>query len=153
MRAIATSLSVSLILALFSTAMPAHACKLAEEAYDLKAFLAKKDPKQVVFLGKVTSVVSLPASPLLLVDQNFEFETTRWWRGTPREMVSGRGYVAKPTGSSCDGVFDFSVEAGAEWLIVGYVENGRVHPMSMLSKRLANGDVPKDVLHILDAHQ
>lgn len=153
MHAFAILLSAALSLILFSAAIPAHACKLAEEAYDLKAFLAKKNPKQVVFLGKVTSVVSRPASPSLLVDQQMEFETTHWWRGTPRKFVSGSGYVEKPTGSSCDGVYDFSVEAGAEWLIVGYIQDGRVHPMRMLSKRLANGNVPKDALRILDAHQ
>ncbi|NHZ61315.1 hypothetical protein [Massilia genomosp. 1] len=153
MHASATLLSFSLGLSLFSALIPAHACKLAEETYSLNAFLAKKDPKQVVFLGKVTSVVSLPTPPSLLVAQNFESETTRWWRGTPRKRVSASGYVEEPSGSSCDGAFDFSVEAGAEWLIVGYVEDGRVHPMPMLSKRLTNGGVPNDVLHILDAQQ
>ncbi|NHZ99428.1 hypothetical protein [Massilia sp. CCM 8734] len=153
MRPITTLLFASLALPLISAAIPAHACKLAAEAYDLTAFLAKKDTRQVVFLGKASSVESLPTAPGLLVHQKITFETTRWWRGAPSKMVSASGIVEKPMGSTCDGEFDFSVTAGAEWLIVGYVEDGKVHPMPKLSERLTNGEIPRKVLHLLGAGQ
>lgn len=150
MHAIAQVLSSFVVLILISVAIPVHACKLAAEAYDLEAFLAQKKPGQVVFLGTVTSAESLPASEYLLVDQKIEFEATRWWRGTPWKIISGRGRIAKPTGSSCDGAFDFSVEVGQQLLIVGNLDDGKVYPSPMLSHRLSNGEIPKEVLRILD---
>jgi hypothetical protein len=153
MPLIATSLSRFLALICLGAALPAHACKLASEAYDLNAFLDARKSGQVVFIGTVTSVESLPPSEYLLVDQRFAFETTRWWRGTPRQTISGRGYISKPTGSSCDGHFDFSAKGGQLWLIVGNVVGGEVRPSTLLSQQLTDGEVPQEVLRILDAHR
>lgn len=83
--------------------------------------------------------------------QEIEFETTRWWRGKPRATVVGIGTIEKPSGSSCDGILNFWAKPGQEWLIVGYLKDGQIHPLPLMSQGIENGEVPPEVLRILGA--
>jgi hypothetical protein len=114
----------------------ALACKLDAAAYDLRQFLKKAEPGQVVFLGRVAAVVNAEPDADLLTDQRIQFTAIRWWRGSSRPSVAARGTVARPMGTDCDGTWDFSVATGEKWLIVGYEENGVIRPSRLLSKRL-----------------
>ncbi|NRR31210.1 hypothetical protein HSX11_13560 [Oxalobacteraceae bacterium] len=128
----------------------ASACKLGAAAYDLQAFLEEPGISKVVFVGKVASVSNVQAAKGLLVDQRIEFAATRWWHGAPRASVTGRGKAEKPLGTDCDGNWNFLVSAGDEWLIIGYEQNGLVHPSGLLSRKLINGTLPKEEANILN---
>ena len=150
MSALIKTLAATFVINLLFFSSPADACKLGAAAYDLEEYLNENKPNQVVFVGKVVSVEVVKPSPRLLLDQKIEFEVDRWWRGAGQKSVSVRGMVEKPTGTSCDGQFDFSVKSGEEWLIVGYIHDGVVDPMTLLSLRIKAEAIPEDTLKILN---
>jgi hypothetical protein len=121
-------------------------CTLAPEAYDLEAFL--KARSAVVFLGTVESLKE--SHTKAAVEQEIYFKTKHWWRGTPKNNVTAYGVTTKISASNCDGFFDFSVEAGEEWLIVANLLNGEILPSRLLSRKVKYGIVPADIIKLLE---
>ncbi|MFZ6819999.1 hypothetical protein [Undibacterium sp. Ji22W] len=142
-------LSIFLVLILALLAKEAIACKLAPKGYDLKVFLASREPGQVVFLGKVISIDPIPSSSSSISTQKISFQVSRWWRGQARDVVIAIGVQGSAKGTSCEGVFDFSAKIGQEFLVVGYEENGEIRPSKQLSKELEGDKLTKDILALL----
>jgi len=119
----------------------ASACTIAPEFRDLDAFLKAKEDIQVIFLGRVKSVVELPQESDT-TEWNITFEAGKWWRGIPQEFPSVLGGARTRARSTCEGVDDFSAKEGEQWLIVGTSSDGKIHPVRWLSTRLENGKLP-----------
>ena len=43
---------------------------------------------------------------------------------------------------ACNGAFDFSVQKGEEWLVVGHRRNGVVRPFRDMSAPITDGKIP-----------
>lgn len=142
-------LSIFLVLVLVLFARESIACKLVPKAYDLKVFLASREPGQVVFLGKVVSIDPIPSSSSSNSTQKISFQVSKWWRGQARDVVVAIGVQGSAKGTSCEGVFDFSAKIGQEFLVVGYEENGEIRPSKQLSKELEGDKLHKDILALL----
>ncbi|MBV8634163.1 MAG: hypothetical protein JO002_06710 [Burkholderiaceae bacterium] len=140
-----------LFLTALLTTLPyaAFACKLSAEATDLTAFLMAKNESQVVFLGKVKSVQALPRTSNE-TNQDITFEASKWWRGTPQNLVLALGAEDTMAGTDCAGIFDFSAQEGEQWLVVGTWWNGKINPSGLLSMRLQNGNLPAEIKGQLD---
>jgi len=125
------------------------ACKLAPSSYDLDAFLVQNGKDAVVFRAQVMSAqFENPGDR-----QHIAFRTAQWWRGRPRAEVKAQGQRHSMPGTSCEGQFDFIVEPGSEWLIIGEERNGVVFPSALLSVRLNGQVIPALLLHRLGAVQ
>lgn len=142
-------LSIFLVLILALFAKESIACKLAPKGYDLKVFLASREPGQVVFLGRVISIDPILSSSSAISTQRISFQVSRWWRGKARDVVVAIGVQGSAKGTSCEGVFDFSAKIGQEFLVVGYEENGEIRPSKQLSKELEGDKLHKDILELL----
>ncbi len=140
---------ITALLIISIAATPAIACKLGAEAYDLKVFLSSPKPNKVVFLGQVKSIENSLKSKERLPTQKIQFQAERWWHGRAREVVEAEGNVGTLKGTDCEGVFDFKVEFGEEWLIVGFEEAGTIRPSGLLSKRISNHKLPPEVIQLL----
>ncbi|MFS2008141.1 hypothetical protein ACEN9F_31495 [Duganella sp. CT11-25] len=131
----------------------AGACKLAPEAFDLAVFMSSDHANKVVFKGEVESVtMDAPAKHGEQV-QIIHFKSERWWLGQAREKLSARGVMGSVPGTSCAGVFDFTVKNREVWLIAGYEENGVIYPSPQLSRRLVNGQIPADLRKLLQSRR
>lgn len=128
--------------------LPASACKLAEEAYDLNALLKSKDENTVVFRATVTAVTALPATPEF-TSQEIRFDTSQWWRGKPEKEVRALASRRLRATHDCSMIHNFSVRKGEEWLIVGSLEEGKVRPSALMSVLLKDGKLAPDVEEIL----
>jgi len=126
----------------------ALACKVPSVASDMKAYLRSNKMPQVVVKGKVAEVTEMLRQGGV-VEQRIEIETSSWWRGeaTPTiTMMTSSGAMA---GTSCEGVWDFSVKVGEEWLIVGVINDGVVQDLPKLSTKIVDGKVPPQLKKIL----
>ena len=135
-------------IALSLLAPAALACKIPPQAYDMRAYLRDADMPKVVVKAKVEEVTELLRQGGV-VEQRAELTTTSWWRGeaTPNiTMIANSGGMG---GTSCEGVWDFSVKVGEEWLIVGVINDGVVHPLPRLSTRIIDGRVPPQLRKLL----
>ena len=83
--------------------------------------------------------------------QIIRFKASRWWLGQVREKVNARGVTGSVPGTSCAGMFDFTVKTREVWLIAGYEENGVIYPSPHLSRILPNGRLPADAQKVLQA--
>ena len=54
--------------------------------------------------------------------QIIRFKPSRWWLGQAREKVNARGVTGSAPGTSCAGMFDFTVKTHEVWLIAGKPE-------------------------------
>jgi hypothetical protein len=142
-------LSIFILLILVLYAKESIACKLEPKGYDLKVFLASREPGQVVFLGKVVSIDSIPSSSSTILTQKISFQVSKWWRGHARDVVIVVGVQGSAKGTSCEGVFDFSAKIGQEFLVIGYEEQGEIRPSKQLSKELESEKLHKDILALL----
>jgi hypothetical protein len=127
------------------------AAKLAEAAYDLRAFLAAETPNQVVFVGRVIAAEPFDAGASFISAHRLTFVTSKWWRGKHRTSVVALARVEKPRGTTIDGDFDFSAQVGEEWFIAGYETSDEVRPLRYLSFRLVDGVLPADTARALQA--
>ena len=149
MTLVSLKLVVASALVLFSA--EAFCCKLAASAYDLAAYLAERSENQVVFVARVASIEVFDAGPGIRAAQRITFNTSKWWRGRAKPTVIAEGFIEEPRGTSCDGIFDFSVGLDEDWLIVGYAGDGALRPWRLLSKKLVMGNVPPDLLRLLES--
>ncbi|MGO4468100.1 hypothetical protein, partial [Pseudoduganella sp. RAF53_2] len=76
-------------------------------------------------------------------------ETSSWWRGEATPTITMMTSSGAMSGTSCEGVWDFSVKVGEEWLIVGVINDGIVHPLPKLSTKIVDGKVPPQLLKVL----
>jgi hypothetical protein len=128
----------------------AGACSLVDWAFDLRAFLARATPGQVVFVGKVREVNGVEPTRWQVSAQHIKFDVSKWWRGEPRETIEASAALSKRTGSSCDGLDDFSARVGEEWLIVGYEIDGIIRPNRQMSKLAVAGHLPEESMRALE---
>ena len=129
----------------------AQACKLAPEAYDLSAYISSDQPNKVVFQAEVESATMDAEAKDGAKVQIIRFKPSRWWLGQARENVGARGMKGSAAGTSCAGMFDFTVKTGEVWLIAGYQKNGVIYPSSHLSRLLPNGRLSADAQKALQA--
>ncbi|MBY0573215.1 MAG: hypothetical protein K2P84_06005 [Undibacterium sp.] len=137
-----------LLVLLMSIVHMAIACKPAPIAYDLNAFRENDNPSRVLFRAKVISTHETQESDAV-IRQDIYFRASSWWYGAEMKEIVAVGYIGTMKGTSCAGVFDFSVKKGQEWLIIGSIENGIVVPANMLSILLIDGKIPATVLEII----
>ncbi|MFV0677778.1 hypothetical protein [Variovorax sp. tm] len=131
-----------------------HACSLAPKAYDPVVYWSEKEPNQVVFQARVRSISEreIEQNEQRFEIQDIEFRPIRWWRGgAGHEIIVGQGSFGGGDRTSCAGVFDFAVNEGDDWLIVGHASNGVVYPSGLLSKKLIDGKIPKEYLGIFES--
>lgn len=129
----------------------AQACKLTPEAYDLSAYLSSDQPNKVVFQAEVESEIMDAKTKNGSKIQIIRFKPSRWWLGHAREKVTARGVTGSAPGTSCAGMFDFTVKTREVWLIAGYEENGVIYPSPNLSRLLTNRRLPADAQKALQA--
>jgi hypothetical protein len=111
----------------------------------LEDFLKKSKPTQAVFEGRVLSVLELPQTAGRPQESDIVFEVQRRWRGAAQPTVTVRGLKDTVSGTSCQGLFDFSAQVGETWLIVGRQAGSVVDPSVQLSKKVVNGALsPRD---------
>jgi len=128
-------------LALCLLAQGALACKVPPQAYDMRAYLRAADMPKVVVKAKVEEVTELLRQGGV-VEQRIELTTSSWWRGEATPSITMLANSGGMGGTSCAGVWDFSVKVGEEWLIVGVMNDGIVHPLPKLSAKIVDGRIP-----------
>jgi hypothetical protein len=136
----------TLALALF--AQGALACKIPPQAYDMQAYLRAAGMPKVVVKAKVEEVTEMLRQDGV-VEQRVEMTATSWWRGEATSNITMMASTGGLSGTSCDGAWDFSVKVGEEWLIVGVMTDGIVHPLPRLSTRIVDGRVPPQLRKML----
>lgn len=128
----------------------AMACKFGPAAYDLATFLKQRDSSTVVLLAKVESAESVALSEFDM-RQDLILNVRKRWLGPNLETLSAQGYIILKERTDCDSSFAFSVKADELWLIVGSVDQrGVVHPSKMLSRPVLNGNIPDEILTLLN---
>ncbi|MGO4379283.1 hypothetical protein AB4Z19_13475 [Pseudoduganella sp. RAF19] len=136
----------ALVLCLIADA--ASACKVPAVASDMQAYLRSNNMPKVVLKGKVAEVTEMLRQGGV-VEQRIEIETSSWWRGEATPTITMMTSSGAMSGTSCEGVWDFSVKVGEEWLIVGVINDGIVHPLPKLSTKIVDGKVPPQLLKVL----
>lgn len=116
--------------------------------HHMSEYVQNKIPASVVFVGTVVSVQQTSVHPRGSTHR-IEFRTTRWLAGAAQKTVMVQGVIDDNGGSSCAHVFDFSAQAGQEWLIFGQLNGQGVRPDNHLSVQLINGQLPAKVLEQL----
>jgi hypothetical protein len=129
-------------------AQGAIACKLPPQAYDMRAYLSASDMPKVVVKAKVDEVTEMLRQDGV-VEQRVEMTATSWWRGEASQSITMIASTGGMNGTSCQGVWDFSVKVGEEWLIVGVMTDGIVHPLPRLSTKIVDGKIPPQLKKML----
>jgi len=135
-------------LALCLFAQGALACKIPPQAYDMQAYLKTNGLPKVVLKGKIEEVTEMLRQGGV-VEQRIEVATSSWWRGEANPNVTMMASSGTMNGTSCAGVWDFTVKVGEEWLIVGVLNDGVVHPLPKLSAKIVDGKMPPHLKKIL----
>ncbi|WP_109788179.1 hypothetical protein [Pseudomonas sp. OV226] len=149
-RIFLTVASFAAVVALWIAPVNAHACKVLN--HGVAEFWAHRNERQVVFQGKVRSVVAIEGKRKDgQVDngQGIQFEPIRWRRGgAGNQLVKARSWEINDDGWSCINQFSFHVTEGDELLVVGEMDAGFVVPSYLLSKRMVDGGVPENYLSV-----
>jgi len=135
-------------LALCLAAQGAFACKIPPQAYDMHAYLKASDMPKVVVKAKVDDVTEMLRQDGV-VEQRVELTASSWWRGEAMPNITMIASTGGMSGTSCEGVWDFSVKKGEEWLIVGVMTDGIVHPLPKLSTKITDGRIPPQLKKML----
>lgn len=110
------------------------ACKPSPEVFNPQNYLQSNDPTVVVFSGTVNTIGKTKKTSDGQT-QEIVFDTIWWWKGEEKKQVVVRAIQGTAAGTSCAGIFDFSVKPGESWKIFGRLRDGIVYPDSLLSQR------------------